>query len=101
MKKFIFATLTALAATCSFAVVNINTASQSELETLSGIGPAKARAIVEYRQQHGQFKSVEEIKKVKGIGDGIFAKLKAEAAVSSAPAQKVAPLPKVAPDAKK
>lgn len=94
MKKFIFAALTALAATCSFAVVNINTASQSELETLSGIGPAKARAIVEYRKQHGQFKSVEEIKNVKGIGEGIFSKLKSEAAVTPAPNQKAAPLPK-------
>lgn len=94
MKKFIFAVLTALVATYSFAVVNINTASQTELETLSGIGPAKARAIVEYRNQHGQFKSVEEIKNVKGIGEGIFSKLKSEASVAPAANLKAAPLPK-------
>ena len=61
-------------------------ASSSELEALPGIGPAKAKAIVDYRQQHGAFKSVEELKNVKGIGEGIFSKLKAEATVAPAPA---------------
>ena len=56
------------------------------LEALPGIGPAKAKAIVDYRQQHGAFKSVEELKNVKGIGEGIFSKLKAEATVAPAPA---------------
>ena len=63
-------------ASLSLAAVNINTASSSELEALPGIGPAKAKAIVDYRQQHGAFKSVEELKNVKGIGEGIFSKLR-------------------------
>ena len=79
MKKFLFAALSVLTASLSLAAVNINTASPSELEALPGIGPAKAKAIVDYRQQHGAFKSVEELKNVKGIGEGIFSKLKAEA----------------------
>ena len=86
MKKFLFAALSLLTASLSLAAVNINTASPSELEALPGIGPAKAKAIVDYRQQHGAFKSVEELKNVKGIGEGIFSKLKAEATVTPAPA---------------
>ena len=52
MKKFLFAALSVLTASLSLAAVNINTASPSELEALPGIGPAKAKAIVDYRQQH-------------------------------------------------
>ena len=86
MKKFLFAALSLLTASLSLAAVNINTASPSELEALPGIGPAKAKAIADYRQQHGAFKSVEELKNVKGIGEGIFSKLKTEATVVPAPA---------------
>ena len=89
MKKFIFLLTASLATAFSMAAVNINTASQSELETLPGVGPAKAKAIVEYRKQHGNFKSVEELKNVKGIGESIFAKMKNEATVA-APAKKPA-----------
>ncbi|OSI10124.1 ComEA family DNA-binding protein, partial [Neisseria zoodegmatis] len=45
------------------------------------IGPSKAAAIVEYRQHNGQFKSVDDLKNVKGIGEGILAKLRDEATV--------------------
>ena len=90
MKKFLFAALSLLTASLSLAAVNINTASPSELEALPGIGPAKAKAIVDYRQQHGAFKSVEELKNVKGIGEGIFSKLKAEATDAPAAQNKTA-----------
>ena len=89
MKKTLTGILALFAATCAMAAVNINSASQSELETLPGVGPAKAKAIVEYRKQHGAFKTVDELKNVKGIGEGIFSKLKAEASVAPA-APKVA-----------
>lgn len=56
--------------------VNINTASAGELETLPGIGPTLAQRIVDYRQSAGSFQRPEDIKKVKGIGDGIFAQIK-------------------------
>ncbi len=89
MKKIIFCALTTLVASVSAAAVNINTASESELTALPGVGPAKAKAIVEYRKQHGSFKTLDELKNVKGIGEGIFAKLKNEASVA-APAKKAA-----------
>lgn len=55
--------------------VDINTASQADLESVKGLGPVKAKAIIEYRNQHGMFKSVEELANVKGIGAGILKRL--------------------------
>ena len=63
-------------------VVNINTADASTLQTLPNIGPAKADDILKYRQQHGPFKTIEDLKKVKGIGDKTFEKLKQHITVS-------------------
>ena len=57
-------------------MVNLNTASQSELETLSGIGPALAARIIAHRETHGPFGSPEEIIQVSGIGDAIYANIK-------------------------
>ncbi len=56
--------------------VNLNSATNSELDSLPGIGEAYAARIIEYRTSHGGFKSIEEIKNVKGIGDKTFEKLK-------------------------
>ncbi len=56
--------------------ININTAAQAELETLPGIGPTIARNILDYRAQNGAFKTSEELKKVRGIGDAIFERIK-------------------------
>lgn len=57
-------------------LVNINTADQTELETLPGIGKTKAGAIIAYRQEKGTFSRIEELKNVSGIGDATFEKLK-------------------------
>ena len=57
-------------------LININTASNAELESLPGIGPSKAKSIIEYREKNGGFKSVDEIKNIKGIGQSSFEKLK-------------------------
>lgn len=56
--------------------VNINTASLAQLDTLPGIGPAYAQRITDYRNANNGFKSIEEIKNIKGIGDKTFEKLK-------------------------
>lgn len=49
--------------------VNINTASADELATLRGIGPVKAAAIIQFREQHGPFSSIDEMMAIKGIGE--------------------------------
>lgn len=56
--------------------VNINTAKQTELETLSGIGPSTALKIINYRNENGEFKSIEDIKNVPGIGESKFESIK-------------------------
>ena len=62
-------------------LVHINTADEKALEALPGIGPVMAKRIVEYRQQNGPFSSVEELKKVRGIGEVKFSRLKDKAAL--------------------
>jgi competence protein ComEA len=66
----------------AFAAVNVNTASKEELESLNGIGPVKAQAIIDYRKKHGSFKSLEDIKKVDGVGDATFEKIRADISLS-------------------
>lgn len=56
--------------------ININTASAEELKTLSGIGESKANDIISYREEHGSFKSPEDIMKIQGIKEGIYNKIK-------------------------
>ncbi len=56
--------------------ININNATLDELKTLTGIGDAKAKAIIEYRNNNGNFKNIEEIKNVSGISESVYAKIK-------------------------
>lgn len=57
-------------------LVNINTATVPELTSVSGIGESRAQAIIDYREKNGRFGSIEDIKNVDGIKDGLFSKIK-------------------------
>lgn len=57
-------------------LININSATQTELETIPGIGPSTALKIIEYRNQNGKFKSINDLKNVNGIGDSKFENIK-------------------------
>lgn len=56
--------------------ININTATEEELDTLPGIGPSTAAKILDYRKEKGKFKTIEEIKEVSGIGENKYEKIK-------------------------
>ena len=56
--------------------VNINTAGKDELMTLTGIGEAKAQSILDYREEHGKFGSIEDLMLIEGIKEGVFNKIK-------------------------
>ena len=56
--------------------VNLNTADAGELQSLPGIGEAKARSILTYREEHGPFSSIEELMKVPGIKEAVFSNVK-------------------------
>ena len=77
-----------------FAAVNLNTANKQELESINGIGPVKAQAILDYRKKNGDFKNVNEIDKVPGFGDATVQKIKGDLSVNgktlTAPAAKPA-----------
>jgi competence protein ComEA len=67
----------------AWALVDVNTAAESELETLPGIGPSKARAILEYRTQHGAFQTVDQLDDVPGIGPATLANIRAMVTVTA------------------
>jgi competence protein ComEA len=65
------------------AVVNLNTATAAQLESLPGVGAKTAQRILEYRQKSGGFKKIEELMNVKGIGEKSFLKLKPHISVGT------------------
>ena len=90
LRPFVLAALAlacAAAALSSHAAVNLNTASRDELVTVPGIGPAKAQAILDHRKTHGPFKSVDDLKQVKGFRDKLVERLRPELTVAAAPAK--------------
>lgn len=84
----------------SFASVNLNTATKEELDGVKGIGPVKAQAIIDYRQKNGQFKSVDDLKSVKGFGEKSVDKLRSELNVGGASAVKKVDKVEMKPEAK-
>lgn len=71
------------------AQINLNTATQAELDTLKGVGPVKAKAIVDYRTKNGPFKSVDDLEKVPGFGKKTVDSLRGQLTVNggAAPAK--------------
>ena len=63
-------------------VVNVNTASQEELQLLPGVGPVRARAILAERKKRGGFKRIEELAQVKGLGDSMLSRLRPHVVLS-------------------
>lgn len=86
MKKLLVLVLSLLSFGLALAAVNLNTATKQELESLQGIGPAKAQAIIDYRTKNGGFKTIDDLKNVSGIGEKTFDKLKGDIIVSGKPA---------------
>src|SRR5512144_3321465 len=83
MKKLILTLIMCLAlAGTAAAVVNVNTATKEELTTIKGIGDTRAQDIIDYRKKNGDFKSVDELEKVKGIGPGTMKQIRANVTVS-------------------
>lgn len=87
MKKLLTALIaTLLFALPAFAAVDLNSASQAELETVKGIGPAKAKAILEYRKKNGNFRTIDDLDKVPGFGKATVDKVKKDISVGNATA---------------
>lgn len=57
-------------------LININTGNQAELEKIPGVGPVTAQKIIDYREKHGDFQSIEDMKNIGGIGEKTFEKMK-------------------------
>lgn len=89
MKRFVLVVVLSfsalLSSALSLAAVDINTASESQLESLPGIGPGKAKAIIAERKANGPFKSVDDLGRVKGIADKTIAELRSQATVGASP----------------
>ena len=83
LNRFMIAGLLGLVAFPVFAALNINTATQSELEGVKGLGPEKSKAIIKYRETHGNFKSLDELDNVKGFGKANVEKMRGELTVGS------------------
>lgn len=91
MKKIFYAVALFFAfVSVALAAVNLNTATKEELDSVKGIGPVKAQAIIEYRQKNGQFKSVDDLKNVKGFGEKSVENIRSELTVSGASSAKKA-----------
>lgn len=71
----------------AFAAVDLNTATQAQLESVNGIGPVKAKAIIEYRARNAPFKSVDDLANVKGFGKKTVDKVRAEVTVGGSSAK--------------
>lgn len=95
-----FALALAILPATAIAAVNLNTATKEELVAVPGIGPTKAQAIVDHRSAHGPFRSVDDLKGVKGFRAKLVEKLKSEFTVAASSPRAARKDAKAAPDRK-
>jgi competence protein ComEA len=101
MKNILLVLVTAFAFSIpAWAVVDLNTATQSQLETLDGVGPKKAQAIIEYRKKNGAFKSASDLDKVPGFGAKTVDNLKKDITVGNPKAAAAGKTDKMVKEAK-
>ncbi|MCC7203415.1 MAG: helix-hairpin-helix domain-containing protein [Nitrospirae bacterium] len=81
--NFVRAEATGLVSGREMSVVNVNVASVSEMSAIPGLGEKKSQAIVQFREKHGPFVKVEDLKKVDGIGDKLLGKIRPYVTVKS------------------
>lgn len=98
MNRVIAAICGSLVCVSTWAAVDLNTANQAQLEGVNGIGPSKAKAIIDFRTRNGGFKSVEDLDRVPGFGRATLDRLKGE--VSVGPVRAPAPAAAAAPPAR-
>lgn len=84
MNKFFLCLVSVCISLPAFALVDLNTANQAQLEGVNGIGPSKAKAIIEYRSKNGGFRSLEDLDKVPGFGKSTLDKVRSELSVGGA-----------------
>jgi len=90
MKKLLLILLALFAfSNIAMAAINLNTANKEQLQIVNGIGPKKAQAIITYRKRNGPFKSVDELKNVKGFGDKSVANMRSDLAVNGVTTAKI------------
>ena len=83
MKKLLLALALCLAFSgIAVAAVNINTATKEELTSLKGVGDKRAQEIIDFRKKNGDFKSVDDLEKVPGIGPGLMKQIRSEVSVT-------------------
>ncbi len=99
MKKILLAIMVVCLVFCDVAVaaVDLNNATQAQLESVGGIGSTKAKAIIEYRPKNGQFKNVDELDKVTGFGKKTVDKVRSQLTVGGMAASKSGVTPAVPP----
>jgi competence protein ComEA len=83
MKKFLLAVAMCFAFSgMAVAAVNINTATKEELTSLKGVGEKRAQEIIDYRKKNGDFKSIDDLQKVPGIGPGLMKQIRSDVTVT-------------------
>ena len=85
MKKLLSIFVSLMLVCASSFALELNKATQAELEALKGIGEVKAKAIIDYRTKNGPFKSADDLDKVKGVGKGIIAKIASDLTIDGKP----------------